>query len=44
MSKRRILAIGSAAAFTLQNVEQRLANLSRDPWEDMMKVKQALPR
>ena len=37
-------AIGSAAAFTLQNVEQRLANLSRDPWEDMMKVKQALPR
>jgi bifunctional non-homologous end joining protein LigD len=31
-------------AFTLQNLDKRLARLRRDPWQDMGRIKQRLPR
>jgi bifunctional non-homologous end joining protein LigD len=37
-------SLKSASQYTVQNVMQRLSRLKKDPWADIGRVKQALPR
>jgi bifunctional non-homologous end joining protein LigD len=34
----------AADVYTLDNIENRMAQLGTDPWEEMRKIKQVLPR
>jgi bifunctional non-homologous end joining protein LigD len=37
-------SLTAADVYTLGNIENRMAQLGSDPWEDMRKIKQTLPQ
>jgi bifunctional non-homologous end joining protein LigD len=37
-------SLAAADAYTLGNIENRMAQLGADPWEDIAKIRQTLPK